>query len=173
MKSKATAVCVLLLTALVLFPVAAWSREVMVEVISIAASMQPESQSTSSDVQLDPRLASFSKNLRSLFAYQKYTFIDKKRLAVEPGSAVPFRLPEHFSLEVAPDRPEPGAADMIQMTITLYRDTPQRALRGGERPLEREVVLRTKIRLKNGGTVLLGGPPIRTGVLLMALSARG
>ena len=38
---------------------------------------------------------------------------------------------------------------------------------------EREIVLRTKIRLKNGGTVLLGGPPIRAGVLVLALSARG
>jgi hypothetical protein len=34
------------------------------------------------------------------------------------------------------------------------------------------VVLRTRIRLENGGTVLLGGPPIESGVLILALSAR-
>ena len=37
---------------------------------------------------------------------------------------------------------------------------------------EREIVLRTRIRLENGGTVLLGGPPIKNGVLILALSAR-
>jgi hypothetical protein len=30
-----------------------------------------------------------------------------------------------------------------------------------------------RIRLKNGGTVLLGGPPISGGVLVLALTARG
>jgi hypothetical protein len=56
--------------------------------------------------------------------------------------------------------------------VTLFREKPNRDGARGERGNEREVVLRTKIRLKNGGTVLLGGPPIRSGVLVLALSAR-
>jgi hypothetical protein len=63
--------------------------------------------------------------------------------------------------------------DMIEMMVTLYRETPREEGARRSPELEREVVLRTKIRLKNGGTVLLGGPPIRAGVLVLALSARG
>jgi hypothetical protein len=126
-----------------------------------------------STVQFDEELKPYSRNLRSLFAYERYSFIRRDELAIEPGSALPFQLPEHFSLEVAPEELERGGSDLIEMTITLYRDVTQRSGRRGVREPEREVVLRTKIRLKNGGTVLLGGPPIRSGVLVMALSARG
>jgi hypothetical protein len=84
-----------------------------------------------------------------------------------------FKLPEHFSIEVAPEPMKPGGADMIEMLVTLFRDKPQRGGQRAPRTPEKEVVLRTKIRLKNGGTVLLGGPPIRGGVLVLALSARG
>jgi hypothetical protein len=58
------------------------------------------------------------------------------------------------------------------MMVTLLRDAPEERARGMWRRPRREMVLRTKIRLKNGGTVLLGGPPIREGVLILALSAR-
>jgi hypothetical protein len=63
------------------------------------------------------------------------------------------------------------------MLVTLFRRPPPMAasLAEGDAPAlrpEREVVLRTRIRLENGGTVLLGGPPIESGVLILALSAR-
>jgi hypothetical protein len=175
MSRIANVICAAFLAISVLLPAAAWSREVLVEVTSIAASMRPagENAERTSDVDLDPRLEPYSRNLRSLFAYQRYTFISKNKIAIEPGEALPFQLPEHFSLEVAPEKSTHGDTGMIEMTITLYRDAPQPVGRPVRDEPEREVVLRTKIRLKNGGTVLLGGPPIRAGVLLMALSARG
>lgn len=151
---------------------AANARAVVVEVTAIAAGTAPAGAAESS-VELDLRLQPFSKNLSSLFAYDRYTFLSKDRMTIAFGESVLFRLPEHFHLEVGPQRTEQGGADMIEMMVTLYREEPQRA-RGRPRGApEREIVLRTRIRLKNGGTVLLGGPPIRAGVLVLALTARG
>ncbi len=161
---------------LVLFAVSAQAaspREVIVEVTSIAATTRPAEERVDAAVELDPRLAPFSRNLKSLFAYDSYTFLGKDRSTVEFGKAKSFRLPERFSIDVAPQQVEPGGADMIEMMVTLFREKPEGGGGRGERANEREVVLRTKIRLKNGGTVLLGGPPISSGVLVLALSARG
>jgi hypothetical protein len=174
MSRTATALSIAILAITVLAPCAAVCKEVVVELTSIAAAMRPaEEQKTAADVALDPRLAPLSKNLRSLFAYDSYTFLDRTRLTIERGSALPFKLPEHFSLEVAPQELQDGDSDMIEMTITLFREDDRASRRRGDRAVERQVILRTKIRLKDGGTVLLGGPPIRSGVLVMALSARG
>ena len=174
MKKTAIVWCLTLIALLhgVVSPAAA--RDVMIEVTSISASMLTEEERASADgtIDLDPRLRPFSKNLRSLFAYERYSFLSKDRTAIEFGTAVPFQLPEHFSLEVAPEQLEPGESNMIEMMVTLYREAPRRGDRGRPGEPEREVVLRTKIRLKNGGTVLLGGPPISSGVLVLALSAR-
>ena len=175
MRRTATAFATALLIFLTLANTPAFAREILVQVTSISASMLPKDARTEREagVQFDPKLRPYSKNLLSLFAYEKYEFISRHELAIEPGTALPFQLPEHFSLEVAPEELAPGGSDLIEMTITLYRDVPQRPGGRGGRGEGREVVLRTKIRLKNGGTVLLGGPPIRSGVLVMALSARG
>jgi hypothetical protein len=175
MRRTATACLTALLVSLTLSATPALAREILVRVTSISASMLPDDARAAgeTEVQFDPRLRPYSKNLRSLFAYERYEFIRRDEFAVEPGAALPFQLPEHFSLEVAPEELKPGGSDLIEMTITLYRDVSQRPGRREGRDPETEVILRTKIRLKNGGTVLLGGPPIRSGVLVMALSARG
>ena len=156
---------------------AASSREIVVEVTSIAAAKRPASERGDVAVELDPRLGSFSKNLLSLFAYDSYTFLSKDRATVEFSDSTVFELPEHFSIAVAPEQLGRDGSDMIEMLVTLFREVPrgeggQEQGRGRGTP-ELEVILRTKIRLKNGGTVLLGGPPIRAGVLVLALTARG
>ncbi len=148
-------------------------REIVVEVTSIAAATRPAEERGGAPVELDPRLSPFSKNLKSLFAYDRYSFLSNDRSAVGFGKSRTFRLPEHFSLEVAPEQIDPGSGDMIEMMVTLFLEKPRSAEGRGRGTPEREVVLRTKIRLKNGGTVLLGGPPIKAGVLVLALSARG
>jgi hypothetical protein len=148
-------------------------REIIVEVTSIAAAIRPAEERSEAPPALDPRLSPISKNLRSLFAYDAYTFLGTDRSSIEPGESGTFKLPEHFFIEVAPEQIAPGESDMIEMLVTLFRETPQRGGGPERRAMEREVVLRTSIRLKNGGTVLLGGPPIRAGVLVLALSARG
>ena len=154
---------------------AAAQGEVIVHVTSIVASFHPErdDEGGETEIQLDPRLEPFSRRLRSLFAYERYTFIGEARTVVGLGSSCPFQLPEYLSLEVAPARMESGGSEMIEMVVTLFSDRPSPPGRRTPRSPEREVVLRTRIRLKNGGTVLLGGPPIQGGVLVLALSARG
>jgi hypothetical protein len=172
MRTTAIGCSIALLVVLAVSASAASPREILVEVTSIAAAMRPVEERGDAAVELDPRLAPFSRNLKSLFAYDSYTFLSKDRSTVEFGKVKAFTLPEHFSIDVAPEQMEPGGADMIEMLVTLFREKPNRDGARGERGNEREVVLRTKIRLKNGGTVLLGGPPIRSGVLVLALSAR-
>jgi len=152
---------------------AASSREIVVEVTSIAAARRPASERGEAAVELDSRLGPFSKNLTSLFAYDSYTFLSKDRAAVRFSDATVFKLPEHFSIEIAPEQLGRDGSDMIEMLVTLFREVPRGKGGQGRETSEREVILRTKIRLKNGGTVLLGGPPIRAGVLVLALSARG
>ena len=67
--------------------------------------------------------------------------------------------------------------ERIEMLVTLFRAVARREetlAEGRREPMrrDREIVLRTRIRLENGGTVLVGGPPIADGVLILALSAR-
>ena len=151
---------------------AAPSREIVVEVTSIAAAKRPASERGEAAVELDPRLGSLSKNLLSLFAYDSYTFLSKDRATVEFRDATVFELPEHFYMAVAPEQLGRDGSDMIEMLVTLFREVPRGEGGQGRGTPEREVILRTKIRLKNGGTVVLGGPPIRAGVLVLALSVR-
>jgi hypothetical protein len=150
---------------------AAAERAVSVEVTSIAASTDKVGGQDGRTAELDPRLAPISKSLKSLFAYDNYIFLNKIKASIEPTESQVFRLPEHFAIEVSPERADPEKADMIGMKVTLFREEVQRDPRHRDEP-EREIVLRTEIRLKSGGTVLLGGPPIRNGVLVLALSAK-
>ena len=152
---------------------AAPRREIEVDVTSIAAATRPASERGKEVVELDPRLGSFSKNLTSLFAYDSYTFLNRDRDTVEFGEATVFKLPDHLFIEVAPEQLGRDGTNMIEMLVTLFREEARGKGGQGRRTPEREVILRTKIRLKNGGTVLLGGPPIRGGVLVLALTARG
>jgi hypothetical protein len=162
-----------LLVCLLLAAPAAHARgEVIIDVTSICASARATGGAAPAPV-VDPRLSSFSKKLQSLFAYTRYSFLGKSQTQTPFGSASTIQLPERFSLEVQPEPPRRGDNDRIEMMVTLYRDggDGRRADPGRERQ-QAEVVLRTRIRLENGGTVLLGGPPISGGVLILALTAR-
>ena len=176
MKTSVTASVVALIMLLaVASSVVAAQGEVIVHVTSIVASSRTERDdgARKAEVELDPRLKPLSKSLKSLFAYERYTFIGEARTVVALGSTCPFQLPEYLSLEVAPAHLEGESGDMIEMVVTLFSDKPSAPGRQAAGPRQQEVVLRTRIRLKNGGTVLLGGPPIQGGVLVLALSARG
>lgn len=183
---KQTAIVLNMLIALALTSPAlcAAADSVTVQVTSIAASMEKVSAtplrgaSEAKGITVDPRLAGFGRNLRSLFAYSDYSFLGKSTSASSFGEMSSFTLPEHFALEVEPKRVEVAdGQERIEMLVTLFRQPPPpvMALAEGDVPAarpKREVVLRTRIRLENGGTVLLGGPPIKRGVLILALSAQ-
>jgi hypothetical protein len=187
---KQTAIVLYVLIALALLPAmpAAAADGVTVQVTSIAASMEQtppapvRGASEAKGITVDPKLAGFGKKLRSLFAYRRYSFLGKSMSESSFGEMSSFALPERFALEVEPQRVEVAdGEERIEMLVTLFRRPPPRppgdatALSGREvreATPEREVVVRTRIRLENGGTVLLGGPPIKNGVLILALSAR-
>ncbi|MCK4680405.1 hypothetical protein KAT82_04725 [bacterium] len=175
MRTTVIGCSIVLLAMLAVSTSLASPREIQVDVTSIAAATHPVSASVrgKATVELDPRLGSFSKNLRALFAYDSYTFLNKDRDTVEFGDATVFNLPDHLSIEVAPEQLGRDGSNMIEMVVTLFREEPRGKGGRGRRTPEREVILRTRIRLKNGGTVLLGGPPISGGVLVVALTARG
>ncbi len=167
--------------ALLPSPASAEKTGVTIEVISISASTQQPAPAGRTALQdersearaiVDSELARFSKKLRSLFAYNRYSFLSRGRSDAKFGSMSTFHLPEHFSLEVEPQRFEEEEG-RIEMMVTLVREVQPKPGDDKDAEPEREIVLRTKIKLGNGGTVLLGGPAIDGGVLILALSARG
>jgi len=175
--------CLTVVLALPMSVLPSWGREgVTVEVTSISASSEGEGEEAvdsalekgsraPSGPLVDPRLAGFAKKLRSLFAYTRYSFLGTASAQAALGGMSSFELPERFMLEVEPlSYVEDGTA-RIEMMVTLVRRVPaERAGTGPARP-GREILLRTRIHLENGGTVLLGGPPIGGEVLILALSA--
>lgn len=145
---------------------------ISVEVTSIRASSPATARGSSRKaVDVDPKLAGLGKKLGSLFAYGRYAMIDRvaTRAAFERVSTL--ELPERFLLDVEPVRSRGEGDRLIEMTITLLRnirrDDESRSGRS-----EEDIVLRTRLRLESGGTVLLGGPPIEDGTLILALSVR-
>jgi hypothetical protein len=184
MKHTAIAIHAVIALALLSATPAASAADVTVQVTSISASMAKappaavRGASEAKGITVDPKLATFDRKLRSLFAYRRYSFLGESKSESPFGEMCSFTLPEHFALEVEPQRVEVAdGEERIEMLVTLFRRPPPMAasLAEGDAPAlrpEREVVLRTRIRLENGGTVLLGGPPIESGVLILALSAR-
>jgi hypothetical protein len=171
MTRTAIVLSVLLACLLLAAPAAHARDEVVIDVTSICASARAVGGAASPPT-VDPRLSSFAKKLQSLFAYTRYSFLGKSQTQTRFGRASVIQLPERFSLEVQPEAPRPGDDGRIEMMVTLLRDGGEAREDPGRGRPRAEVVLRTRIRLENGGTVLLGGPPIAAGVLILALTAR-
>ncbi len=171
MTRTAIALSVLLVSLLLVAPAAHARDEVVIDVTSICASARSTGGAVPAPV-VDPRLSAFAKKLQSLFAYTRYSFLGKSQTQTPFGRASTIQLPERFSLEVQPEPPGPGGDNRIEMMVTLLREGGENRGDAGRGRPAAEVVLRTRIRLENGGTVLLGGPPITAGVLILALTAR-
>jgi hypothetical protein len=150
------------------------AKDVTVEVTSIAAAaVSAEALSRSGGPAVDSEIEALAPKLQSLFAYNSYSFLGLVRSETEFGGSVRLELPEHFVLEVRPERFEKEGIGRIEMMVTLLKDIRTEVAGAGRGQPREEIILRTKIRLENGGTVLLGGPPISGGILVLALSARG
>ena len=174
MRNVAIALTVFLLSTVGWVGTSGAADDVVVQVTSIVASMSDAEEDAADQPVVDPKLSRHADKLRSLFAYKQYTFMGSSRAGTDLGGVCTFQLPEHFMLEVEPERFEPEGRSRIEMLVTLFRDVPTKrgARAAGIRTPEREIVLRTRIRLASGGTVMLGGPPVEGGVLILALSAR-
>jgi hypothetical protein len=175
MKHTAIAFLILLTLLPASFDAASAARGVSIEVTSIVASMDAPETVASRDIPvIDPKLSPYKKKLESLFAYKQYSFAGSSRSDAGFGTASMFQLPERFTLEVEPERFETEGRGRIEMLVTLFHDVgATEGDRGGrDQATRKEIVLRTRIRLENGGVVMLGGPPVGGGVLILALSAR-
>jgi len=169
-----TALVLVVIAALLTAVPALGAEEIRIEVTSIGASSTAgAAEGVEKEPKVDARLARFTEKLTTLFAYTRYAFLGRMQTQATFGEPSRIAIPGRFTLLVEPQRFENDDRHRIEMLVTLFRDTPRETGEDGQRPEDPEVLLRTRIRLENGGTVLLGGPPIEKAVLILALTAHG
>jgi len=172
MRLTANALAVVLVALMVVPALAERESGVSVEIVSIRASAPAGARGPAGKaIQIDPKLAGLGKKLSALFAYGRYTMVGRVSTHAVFDRVSTVELPERFILEIEPVARRGRGDRRIEMTITLVRDV--RSTKDAPPPRsEDDIVLRTRLRLESGGTVLLGGPPIESGTLILAVSAR-
>lgn len=102
---------------------------------------------------VDPRLLPMSNQLGVLH-YSTYRLVSHQVRATECGRTVAFDLPGGRILHVNPHAIEAG---MIEMQLLLFQ---------GERP-----VMLTDLKLRDHGTLMIGGPRYEQGMLIITVGA--
>jgi len=102
----------------------------------------------------DPRLAPMSAKLRGLFGFSTYSLIGHNEGQTDCGKMVAFILPGGKILHVQPRAID---GDMIAMEIVLF---------DGTRPM-----MTTDLKLKNNGTLIVGGPRYEQGMMIISIGA--
>jgi len=102
----------------------------------------------------DERLGSMSRPLGMLFHYSTYRLISHEEKRTECGGTLSFTLPGGRILHV-----EPRGIDgnMIELEVVLFQ---------GERPQ-----MTTDFHMMNRGTLLIGGPHYKEGMLIISIGA--
>lgn len=136
---------------------------------------------------MDPAIGDLYRQLSSMFGYSSYRLMEERQMSLATGERGLVRLPAGPVQEEERrglPRPQP-----FQRVPALKEKAPGRALtyRGFEvvpvgrlgDQVEMRVrmeedgrrLLNTHFRIANGGTVLVGGPPYGSGVLIIAVTA--
>jgi hypothetical protein len=102
----------------------------------------------------DPRLAPMGQKLRGLFGFSTYSLIGHNEGETDCGKMIAFTLPGGKILHV---QPRAIAGDMIAMEIVLF---------DGTRPM-----MTTDLKLKNNGTLIVGGPRYEQGMMIISIGA--
>jgi len=132
------------------------NREVSVVATSILAMKEETRQ------ELDPQLVELRDKLEKLFRYGGYMVVDEAQRTGAFEKELEFGLPENLVLRVTPKKGKArGGIDLIAKIV--------RIVPGKKKKKEEKIVLETELKLKEGGTVLLGGPSLEDGVLILAL----
>ena len=143
---------ILLLLAALLFPLGAEARaEVLCRVRVIHASDRGN--------HTDPALRDVSRNLTSVFRYTAYRLVNQRRMQLAYGRTGTMALPGGRRLQLTPMA---LSGRRIKFKIGIVK--------GGR------AVFRTEVMLRDGGSVTIGGPPYKDGVLLFNIagsSSRG
>ncbi len=108
---------------------------------------------SNSDEGFDPRLLALKKDLLAL-NYISFQLLGNKGLAMERGKTGRLEVPGGRVMEVTPERFEKGKV-ILHVKINE-----------GDASL-----LTTRLRIRDHGTVMLGGPPYRHGFLVLAVTA--
>ncbi|HXM88154.1 MAG TPA: hypothetical protein VN916_01800 [Candidatus Acidoferrum sp.] len=102
----------------------------------------------------DPRLGGMDKRLRGLFGFSTYSLVGHNEGQTDCGKMIAFTLPGGKILHVQPRAID---ADMIAMEIVLF---------DGTRPM-----MTTDLKLKNNGTLIVGGPRYEQGMMIISIGA--
>src|SRR5208282_1076201 len=102
----------------------------------------------------DPRLAPMIPKLHGLFGFSTYNLIGHNEGQTDCGKMIAFTLPGGKILHVQPRAVD---GDMIAMEIVLF---------DGTRPM-----MTTDLKLKNNGTLIVGGPRYEQGMMIISIGA--
>ena len=102
----------------------------------------------------DPRLGPMDQKLRGLFGFSTYSLIGHNEGETDCGKMNAFTLPGGKILHVQPRAID---GDMIAMEIVLF---------DGTRPM-----MTTDLKLKNNGTLIVGGPRYEQGMMIISIGA--
>src|SRR5262249_46374860 len=121
-------------------------RQVRVHVDSVMAADTNEG--------IDSRLAPLRPKLQGLFSYTTYSLVSHQDGLTECGKMIAFMLPGGKILNIQPRAVD---GDMIAMEIVLF---------DGTRPM-----MTTDLKLKNNGTLIVGGPRYENGMMIISIGA--
>jgi hypothetical protein len=102
----------------------------------------------------DPRLVPMFPKLHGLFSFTTYALVSHLEGETECGKMIAFALPGGKILHVMPRAID---GDMIAMEIVLF---------DGTRPM-----MTTDLKLKNNGTLIVGGPRYEQGMMIISIGA--
>src|SRR5579863_7970411 len=103
---------------------------------------------------VDKRLVPMMPKLHGLFSFTTYSLVNHQEGETECGKMIAFTIPGGKILHVQPRAID---GDMIAMEIVLF---------DGTRPM-----MTTDLKLKNGGTLIVGGPRYEQGMMFMSIGA--
>ncbi len=121
-------------------------RQVSIRVDSVLAADTHEG--------VDPHLALLKHKLEGLFSYSTYSLVSHQDGVTETGKMIAFELPGGKILHIQPRAVD---GDMIAMEIVLF---------DGTRPM-----MTTDLKLKDNGTLIVGGPRYEQGMLIISIGA--
>src|SRR5712692_3556498 len=103
---------------------------------------------------VDKRLAPMLPKLHGLFSFTTYSLVSHQDGETECGKMIAFTIPGGKILHVQPRAVD---GDMIAMEIVLF---------DGTRPM-----MTTDLKLKDNGTLIVGGPRYEQGMLIISIGA--